>query len=68
MNKAFVLERLARRGLTQTDLAKIMDVNKAQITRLLNGQRELKAREVVPLAHVLQTTPTNILNNLGELA
>jgi len=66
MNKEFVLGRLKKRGLTQTDLAKIMEVDKAQISRLLNGQRELKANEVVTLALALGTTPQNILNNLGE--
>lgn len=67
MNKEFMLGRLHWLDMSQADLAKRMGVDKAQISRLLNGKRELKAKEVRPLAQILLTTDENILNHLGEI-
>ncbi len=66
MNKAFVVERLQRVDMSQAELARRMGIDKSQITRLLNGERDLKAKEVRLLAQILNTTEVNILNNLGE--
>ena len=64
MNKQFILQKLVENNLTQTKLANILNIDKAQVTRLLNGERQLKATEVKPLANFLKTTELIILNNL----
>ena len=64
MNKAFILGRLHWKDMSQAELAKRMGVDKSQITRLLNGERELKAKEVRLLALLLGVTEKDILDNL----
>lgn len=64
MNKDFVLWRLAVVELKQSDIACLLGIDKAQVTRLLQGTRQLKANEVRPLASLLKVTDTSILNNL----
>ena len=64
MNKRFMLSRLKVLGLTQRDVAKKLHRHPAVINVLIKGERELKAREVKPLAELLQVSPLDILNNL----
>ena len=64
MNKDFVLLRLDMVGRNQSDIAKLLGIDRAQVTRLLQGTRQLKAVEVRPLASLLRVTDATILNNL----
>lgn len=64
LNKRFMLSRLKVLGLTQRDVAKKLHRHPAVINVLIKGERELKAREVKPLAELLQVSPLDILNNL----
>lgn len=64
MNKQYIRNRLDELGLTQNDLARSMLLDKATISYLLSGKRQLKATEVMPLAYLLRVNPTDILNNL----
>ena len=64
MNKLFVLHRMYELGLKQADLARWLKLDKAAITYLLSEGRRLQAKEVIPLAEILQVSPMDILNNL----
>lgn len=64
MRKDFILLRLDMVGRNQSDIAKLLGISRAQVTRLLQGTRRLKAVEVRPLAALLKVTDTTILNNL----
>ena len=64
MNKKFVLGRLHWKDMSQAELARQMNINKSQVNRLLSGERDLKAKEVRPLALLLGVTESDILNNL----
>lgn len=65
MNKSFFIEKLQNKMLSQSELAKIMNINKSQVSRLFSGQRELKANEVMVLASALNVTSQQILDNIG---
>lgn len=64
MNKHFIISRLHDKKINQTKLAQFMGLDKAQVTRLLNGERHLKALEVRPLAYFLGVKESAILDNL----
>ena len=64
MNKKFVLGRLHWKDISQAELARQMNINKSQVSRLLSGERDLKAKEVRPLALLLGVTESDILSNL----
>ena len=64
MNKAFILGRLHWKDMSQAELARQMGLDRSQVTRLLSGERELKAKEVRPLALLLGVTEKDILDNL----
>lgn len=66
MNKRYILDRLYALGLNQRDLACAMLMDPAGISYLLNGKRQLKATEVMPMAHFLRVSPIDILNNLHK--
>ena len=66
MNKLFVLHRMYELGLKQTDLARGLKLDKSAITYLLSEGRRLQAKEVMPLAEILQVSPMDILNNLHK--
>ena len=65
MNKKFVTNRLKYLDKSQKDLADKLNIDPAAVHYLLNGKRQLKAKEVVPLANFLKVYPADILNNLG---
>lgn len=43
----WIFEELARQGRTQTELAELLGVQRAQVSRLKNGQRRLYADELI---------------------
>ena len=51
---AFELEEaIAQEGVTQTELAQRLGVNKSYITRILNGQPNMTIRTLVKIANAL---------------
>jgi transcriptional regulator with XRE-family HTH domain len=48
---------LEKPGKTQTGLARAMGVSPSAVTQLLKGRRELKYREIRPVAQYLDVTP-----------
>lgn len=67
MNKDFVLDMLRHKRMSQAELANLMGLDRSQVTRLLNGKRSLKAKEVRPLALLLGVTEKDILDTLEEV-
>ena len=58
----WIRDALEARGKTQADLARAMSINASNVTRLLQGGRELKAREVVLIERFLNCrAPLSVL-------
>jgi transcriptional regulator with XRE-family HTH domain len=66
MDKEYVLDLLYALGLNQRDLACALLIDPAGVSYLLNGKRQLKAKEVIPMAHFLRVSSADILNNLHK--
>jgi len=62
--KDFIRQHLHKKQMNQTALAKRMNLDPAAICHMLNGNRHLKAIEVLELANILSVSPLEILNNL----
>ena len=66
MDKKFVIIRMIDLGLKQNEMARRLNLDKAAMSNLLNGKRQLKAIEVMPMAELLQVSPLEVLNNLNK--
>jgi hypothetical protein len=64
-DKEWFQEQLRRRELTQTAVAAMMEVDPATLSYALNGTRELKVREAVGLAQILDVPVAEILRRWG---
>ena len=53
----WIRKGLAKKGKTQTGLARAMNIAHSQISRLLSGDRQLKAREIPVIAAYLEELP-----------
>jgi transcriptional regulator with XRE-family HTH domain len=53
IDKAWLLEQLEKRGLNQSDLARALNRNRSAVSRLLSGERGLKADEQDMIAKIL---------------
>jgi len=51
------------RGLSQNELADMVDTTQSQITHLENGERALSAKWLRKLAKALRTTPGHLLDH-----
>lgn len=58
---------LARDGLSQTDLAEILDYNASTITRGLNGERKWSADDIQHLAEAFEVDPGLFFQAPGTL-
>jgi transcriptional regulator with XRE-family HTH domain len=47
-------------GLTQADLAQLADMDPTQLSRVENGERSLKFRESLAIAHYLGVDPDRL--------
>lgn len=56
--------RIAELGITQVDIALALNIDPAAVSHLISRKRQLRAREVIPLAKVLQVEPMEILKFL----
>lgn len=58
---------LARDGLTQTDLAGILDYNASTITRGMKGERKWSAEDIQHLAEAFEVNPGIFYEEPGSL-
>lgn len=65
MNKAWVVNRLKKLGSTQTDLATAMGLYPSGLTKIFNGERELKAKEAGRMAGFLKVSTSQLYQDLG---
>ena len=61
MNLAHLKKLLGKHGLTQTDLAHLLNRDKAVITNLFQGKRQLKADEAAVIASHLGITVADVM-------
>lgn len=66
MNTEFLKRKLKVAKLKQVDVAKKLYLNTSSVSDIFTGRRELKAREVIPLAELLNVEPIEILKNLRK--
>jgi hypothetical protein len=64
-NKDFIVKRLAEVGKTQMAMAAALNIDRAQVTRLLNGLRKVQLNEVPVMARFLDISTIEMLRNLG---
>lgn len=57
--------RLAELGHTQRALAKVLDIDPAAVTLMLQGKRKIELKEAVALARLLDVSVEEILERVG---
>ena len=62
--KKFVKHRLVDLGISQAEIARHLGIDPSAVSYLLSGKRELKARELIPLAQKLKVEPMELLKYL----
>mgnify|MGYP003115157928 CR=1 FL=1 len=65
INKSWFQLRLRELGKTQMGLAQVLDIDRGQVTRMLDGERRVQIDEVPLLAHYLEVEEIEILRRLG---
>lgn len=66
MNTEFFKRKLRAAKLKQVDISKKLYLSPSSVSDIFTGRRELKAREVIPLAELLNVEPIEILKNLRK--
>ena len=64
-DKRFIVGRLKDLDKTQTSLGKALSIDRAQVTRLLDGDRRVRLDEVETLARHLDISTIEMLRRLG---
>ena len=64
-DKKFIVDRLAELRKTQTALGEQLKIDRAQVTRMLNGQRRVQLDEVEIIARFLDVSTIEMLRRLG---
>ena len=57
--------RMAELGHTQRALAKILDLDPAAVTLMLQGKRKIEVKEAVALARLLDVSVEEVLSRVG---
>ena len=55
-----ILESMKVKGITQTELAKLLGVKQNTVSQWINGVNEPNCQTIVKLCYVLEITPTEI--------
>lgn len=58
---------MARRGMTQTDLAKVLDMDKALVSRLFAGKRMWQLDEIEDMARYFKVDPALFFEDADRL-
>lgn len=61
----FIKERLAQLGKTQRELATVLKIDPPHLSAIFSGIRQIKAKEVAPLAEFLQFDKTAFVDFLA---
>ena len=64
-HKNWIRTRLVDIGKTQTGLGLAIDLDKAQVSRMLCGKRRVQLDEVEPMASYLKVETLEMLKRLG---
>ena len=64
-DRVYIVDRLAELGKTQTALGKELKIDRAQVTRLLDGSRRVRLDEVETIARFLDISTIEMLRRLG---
>ena len=64
-DKNFIVGRLQDLGKTQTGLGETLKIDRAQVTRLINGERRVRLDEVEIIARYLDISIVEMLRRLG---
>lgn len=68
IDKAWFQARLKALGKSQAGLARAMSIEPPQITRMLNGQRQIFGQDIPVIAAYLEMAPADLLSVLTEPA
>ena len=64
-DRKYIVARLAELRKTQTALGEQLKIDRAQVTRMLNGQRRVQLDEVETIARFLDVSTIEMLRRLG---
>ncbi len=65
LDGTWVRERLADISRTQTDLGKVLEMDKAQTSRMLDGKRRVQVDDIEPMAIFLGVTVLEMCRRCG---
>src|SRR5438270_13623714 len=68
MNTTWFYEALARIGASQADLARQLRLAPSAVSRMLNGERQVKLLEAAQIASFLGVPPEEVMRHAGEEA
>ena len=65
IDSKWIRARIAKIGGSQAELGRVLGVDRAQITRMLDGQRRVQLDDVKPMAIYLEVSTVEMLRRLG---
>jgi hypothetical protein len=68
MNTSWFYDALARIGASQADLARQLRLAPSAVSRMLNGERQVKLLEAAQIASFLGVAPDEVMRHAGEEA
>jgi hypothetical protein len=68
MNTSWFYDALARIGASQADLARHLNLAPSAVSRMLNGERQVKLKEATEIASFLGVAPDEVMRRAGEEA
>ena len=66
IDKAWFRQKLSEKGSSQVRLAKVLDIDPAGISLMLNGKRAMKAHEAAAIARFLGVTVEEVVAKAGS--
>jgi phage repressor protein C with HTH and peptisase S24 domain len=67
MSMRFIPKRLADLGLNQNDLAQALGIDASGVSRMLKGERHIRANEVAVIAQLLRITVDDLVRELQSV-
>jgi transcriptional regulator with XRE-family HTH domain len=65
IDSKWIRARIAKIGGSQAELGRVLGVDRAQITRMLDGERRVQLDDVKPMAIYLEVSTVEMLRRLG---